>query len=91
MAAVGAFVKTARILLGMCTRREVEIYNGSFYVFINVQGVKTRTPLRNKSGWPASRSGCSINAKRPTNKHRREWMWWQEDRRAAVRCNQGAT
>ena len=56
MAAVEALVKIARILLVMCTRREVEIYNCSFYVFINVQVVKTRTPGRNKSGWPASRS-----------------------------------
>jgi hypothetical protein len=56
IAAVGALVKIARILLVMCTRREAEIYNCSFYVFINVQAVKTRTPGRNKSGWPDSRS-----------------------------------
>jgi hypothetical protein len=56
MTAVEALVKIARILLVMYTRREVEIYTCSFYVFINVQGLKTRTPRRNKSGWPASRS-----------------------------------
>jgi hypothetical protein len=35
----------------MCTRRKVQIYSGSCYVFINVQ-----LSGRNKPGWPAARS-----------------------------------
>jgi len=52
MAAVGALVKIAGILLVMCTRREAEIYNCSFYVYINASSVQQKS-----SGLKFSKSG----------------------------------